>query len=181
MRAFSKWSLVLLAAALLVGVLALVSGGMALAWGPGGIMSSGQQGGGIPSMGPMGPMGPMGGYGPGGMMGSGGNGGMIGGSGMMGGGTQGQPSPGTPVAGVTQVSIQNFTYQPANMSVKAGTTVTWTNQDSTPHTVTFRNGMRDSGILRQGQSFSYTFTQPGTYTYYCAYHANMVGTVTVTS
>jgi len=166
-----KRGLVLLAAVLLAGAVALVGGGLAFAWGPGGMMSGAQ-----PSVtGPM--MGPgMGSGGMGGMMGSGGNGG-----GMMGGGTQGQPSQGTPVAGATQTNIQNFAYQPANISVTAGTTVTWTNQDSAPHTVTFRNGMKDSGMLRQGQSFSYTFATAGTYAYYCSYHANMVGTVIVTS
>jgi amicyanin len=113
--------------------------------------------------------------GSGGMMGSGGHG-MMGGSGQ---GGQGQTPAGTPTTGVTQVAIQNFAYQPSNIQVKAGTTVTWTNQDSAPHTVTFRNGMKDSGMLRQGQSFRYTFTQPGAYEYYCAYHPNMVATVAV--
>ncbi len=122
-----------------------------------------------------GPMGPMGGSGPGGMMGP--NGGMMGG----GWGSQGQTPAATPSAGVTQVAIQNFAFQPTSIQVKAGTTVTWTNQDSAPHTVTFRNGMKDSGMLRQGQSFSYSFSRLGTYAYYCAYHANMAGAVTVTA
>jgi plastocyanin len=103
---------------------------------------------------------------------------------MMGGGwpgSQGQTPSATPTTGVTQVSIQNFAFAPVNISVPVGTAVAWTNQDGTPHTVTFRSGMKDSGMLRQGQSFSYTFTTAGTFPYYCAYHPNMAGTVTVTS
>jgi amicyanin len=133
-----------------------------------------------------GPMGPMGGNGPGGMMGGNGPGGMMGGNGhgMMGGngpGGQGQAPDGTGATGATQIAIQNFAYQPTNVSIKVGATLTWTNKDSAPHTVTFRNGMKDSGMLRQGQSFSYTFTAAGTYAYYCAYHPYMVGQVVLTA
>ncbi len=83
--------------------------------------------------------------------------------------------------GVTHMNMQNFAYQMANIQVRAGTTVTWTNQDSAPHSVTFKNGMMDSGLLYQGQSFSYTFNTPGTYQYYCSVHPYMVATVTVVS
>jgi amicyanin len=95
--------------------------------------------------------------------------------GMMGG------QQGSPVTGVTHMNMQNFAYQVANMQVRAGTTVTWTNQDSVPHSITFKNGMKDSGLLYQGQSFSYTFNTPGTYQYYCSVHPYMVATVTVVS
>ncbi len=81
-------------------------------------------------------------------------------------------------AAVTNVTIQNLTYQPANIQVSVGTTVTWTNLDSVQHTVTFNNGMGDSGLLSPGQSFSYTFNTPGTYQYHCTVHPNMVATVT---
>jgi amicyanin len=138
------------------------------------------------------------GYGPGGMMGGSGNGyghgGMMGGYGqngygpgsMMGpggmmGGYDGAQTSATPVTGVTQVTIHNFAFQPASIQVKAGTMVTWTNQDTAPHTVTFRSGAQGSGTLQQGQSFSYTFTQAGTYDYFCAVHPSMVGRVVVTS
>jgi amicyanin len=100
---------------------------------------------------------------------------------MMGGYQQSPAQQGTPVTGVTHPTMQNFTYQPANMQVRAGTTVTWTNQDNVPHSVTFKNGMKDSGLLSQGQSFSYTFNTPGTYQYYCTVHPYMVATVTVIS
>ena len=105
------------------------------------------------------------------------------GHGMMGPSSYGPntTSQGTPATGVTRVTIQNFAYSPASIQIAKGATVTWTNADTAPHTITFRNGMRDSGMLRQGQSFSYTFTTPGTYTYYCTVHPYMVATVTVTS
>lgn len=108
-----------------------------------------------------------------GMMGNQGNGGMMGGS------QQNPTRPGTPMTGVTHMSMQNVTYQYRSIQVRAGTTVTWTNRDSVPHSVTFQNGMKDSGLLSQGQSFSYTFNTPGTYQYYCTVHPSMVATVTV--
>ena len=98
---------------------------------------------------------------------------------MMGGYQQSPGQQGTPVTGVTDLTIQNLAYRPANIQVRVGTTVTWTNQDNVPHSVTFKNGMKDSGLLSQGQSFSYTFNTPGTYQYYCTVHPYMVATVTV--
>jgi plastocyanin len=62
--------------------------------------------------------------------------------------------------------------------VKAGTTVTWVNKDNTQHTSTSDSGLWDSGILQTGQSFSHTFTSPGTYPYHCNVHP-MVGTIVV--
>ena len=99
---------------------------------------------------------------------------------MMGGYPQ-NPSQRGMVTGNTHPTMQNYLFQPANMQVRVGTTVTWTNQDSVPHSVTFKNGMKDSGLLTQGQSFSYTFNTPGTYQYYCTVHPYMVATVTVVS
>ena len=100
---------------------------------------------------------------------------------MMGGYQQNPVQQGAPVTAVTHMNMQNFMYQMSNIQVRTGTTVTWTNQDSAPHSVTFKNGMKDSGLLYQGQSFSYTFNTPGTYHYYCTVHPNMVATVTVVS
>ncbi len=99
---------------------------------------------------------------------------------MMGGYQQTPAQQGTPVTGVTHMNMQDFAYQMANIQLRAGTSVTWTNQDSAPHSVTFKNGMKDSGLLYQGQSFSYTFNTPGTYQYYCTVHPYMVATVIVT-
>ncbi len=101
--------------------------------------------------------------------------------GMMGGYQGGQQAAATPEVGVTHVSIQNFAFQPQTIQIAKGTTVTWTNVDSAPHTVTFRNGgMTGSGALQRGQSFSYTFSTPGTYAYFCGAHPYMTGTVIVT-
>jgi len=99
---------------------------------------------------------------------------------MMGGYQQTPAQQGTPVTGVTHMNMQDFAYQMANIQLRGGTSVTWTNQDSAPHSVTFKNGMKDSGLLYQGQSFSYTFNTPGTYQYYCTVHPYMVATVIVT-
>lgn len=85
--------------------------------------------------------------------------------------------------GTATVIIQNFTYQPQDLRIPVGTTVTWVNRDSAPHTVTADDGRFDSGFLDQGQSFSFTFDQVGTLPYYCVFHGNpgvgMTGSVTV--
>jgi plastocyanin len=75
-------------------------------------------------------------------------------------------------------------YDPNPVQVKAGGTVTWTNNDSTAHTATSGQGAEpdgtfDSGILAQGASFSFTFENAGEYPYFCTLHPNMVGTVSV--
>jgi plastocyanin len=79
------------------------------------------------------------------------------------------------------VSIKNFAFSPVNISVKAGTKVTWTNNDSAPHTVTETDGKTgpSSDNLNNGDSYSFTFTKPGIYHYDCSIHPNMTGTVTV--
>lgn len=100
---------------------------------------------------------------------------------MMGGYQQNPANPGAPVTGVTKMNIQSMAFLFSNIQVKVGTTVTWTNRDTVPHSVTFDNGMKDSGLLYQGQSFSYTFNTPGTYRYSCTVHPSMVATVTVVS
>jgi plastocyanin len=71
-------------------------------------------------------------------------------------------------------------YNPNPLEVKVGETVTWINDDSVIHTATSTDGTFDSGIMRNGQSFSYTFDTAGEYPYYCTLHPNMVGTVVVT-
>ncbi len=81
-------------------------------------------------------------------------------------------------------SKTNDAFDPNPVQTKAGGTVTWTNDDSTPHTVTSGqdskpDGKFDSGILDQGKSFSFTFEQAGEYPYFCTLHPNMVGTVSV--
>jgi len=79
----------------------------------------------------------------------------------------------------TAVSIANFAFQPASLQVAVGATVTWTNADSTAHTVTSDTGAFDSGSLAPGASFSQTFTTAGTFTYHCQIHPFMTATIVV--
>ncbi|GAA4622867.1 cupredoxin family copper-binding protein [Actinoallomurus vinaceus] len=85
---------------------------------------------------------------------------------------------GAPVAANT-VSIKSFAFTPASASVKVGTTVTWTNKDEEPHTVTADGGSFRSAPLTAGKTFRYTFTKPGSYPYSCTIHPFMRGTVVV--
>ncbi len=78
-----------------------------------------------------------------------------------------------------QVTINNFQFAPATLTVPAGTTVTWINHDEDTHTVTAANRLFSSQGLDPGQSFTHTFTTPGTYSYYCAIHPHMTATVIV--
>lgn len=81
----------------------------------------------------------------------------------------------------SSVTIKDYAFSPAAITVKVGTKVTWTNQDAVGHTVTADSGTGpDSQLLDQGQSYSYTFSKAGTYTYHCAPHPYMKGTVIVT-
>lgn len=93
----------------------------------------------------------------------------------------GTPSASAPAGGSVQaVTIKGFAFDPASISVTVGATVTWTNEDSTAHTVTFDSGGVDSGQLAAGATYSRTFDAPGTFAYHCAIHPSMTGTVTVT-
>jgi plastocyanin len=83
-------------------------------------------------------------------------------------------------AGASAVTIQNFAFNPKTVTVKVGTKVTWTNQDSTAHTVTFDTGGATSDNLAQGATYEQTFSTAGTLTYHCKIHSTMTGTVTVT-
>jgi plastocyanin len=79
-----------------------------------------------------------------------------------------------------EVTIQNFAFSPANITVKKGTKVTWTNQDSVGHTVTADSGDGpNSQLLNQGQSYTFTFDTVGTFKYHCQPHPKMTGTVVV--
>lgn len=81
-------------------------------------------------------------------------------------------------AGDVAVKIGNFTFGPQEVKVKAGTTVTWTNEDDIPHTVVSPNGFR-SKVLDTDGKYSFTFTTPGTYKYFCSLHPHMTGTIVV--
>ncbi len=78
------------------------------------------------------------------------------------------------------VIIKNFSFQPSTLTVSAGTTVAWENQDSTSHTVSSdAKGLFDSGALAPGDEFSFTFNTPGSYGYHCNIHPSMKGTIVV--
>lgn len=84
------------------------------------------------------------------------------------------------MAAAVQVDIQNFAYAPDPVTIPVGGSVTWTNRDSAPHTVTGQDrDVLQSGTLNQGESFTQTFDTPGTYTYFCEFHPNMQGTLIV--
>jgi plastocyanin len=79
----------------------------------------------------------------------------------------------------TRVSISGYAYQPVKLTVTPGTKVTFTNHDQTAHTATSTKTGFDSGTIDPGKSATITVTKPGTYTYYCQFHAFMHGTITV--
>jgi len=76
------------------------------------------------------------------------------------------------------VKIGNFTFGPQEVKVKAGTTITWTNEDDIPHTVVSPNNFR-SKVLDTDGTYTFTFTTPGTYKYFCSLHPHMTGTIVV--
>ena len=90
-------------------------------------------------------------------------------------------SVGPPSQSNTNVTIKLFQYQPGRIQVKAGTTVTWVNEDEIFHTVTAekKESGFDAPLDGKGKSFSFTFSQPGTYTYYCDRHEHMRGEIEV--
>ncbi len=88
--------------------------------------------------------------------------------------------PSDSVVPANSVVIQGNAFTPDTLNVKVGTKVTWTNNDSYTHTVTSNDGVFDSGKLAGNQSFSFTFTKPGTYKYYCVVHPFMTAKVVVT-
>jgi plastocyanin len=79
------------------------------------------------------------------------------------------------------VAIANFTFDPPVLTVAAGTTVTWTNQDDIPHTVTAADGAFRSEALDTDDSYQERFDRPGTFVYFCSLHPHMTGKVVVTA
>jgi len=78
------------------------------------------------------------------------------------------------------VFISGFAYNPTSRTVAVGTTITWRNDDSAPHTVTSDTGNElASPTLNRGQSYSHTFNNAGVFGYHCAFHSSMRGTITV--
>ena len=79
----------------------------------------------------------------------------------------------------TEVKIDNFTFQPQSITVQAGTQVTWVNRDDMPHTVTTDDKMLKSKAVDTDEKFSFTFSMPGTYKYFCSIHPKMTGEIVV--
>ena len=80
----------------------------------------------------------------------------------------------------TAISIASFAFGPDTVTVPVGTTVTWTNdEDSVDHTTTSDDGVWNSATLKPGEQFSFTFDQPGTFTYFCKIHPSMTATIVV--
>ena len=79
----------------------------------------------------------------------------------------------------TIVKIDNFTFDPPRVTVKAGTVVTWQNDDDIPHTVASSTKLFKSKALDTDDSYLYTFTTPGEYSYFCSLHPHMTGTIVV--
>jgi plastocyanin len=89
------------------------------------------------------------------------------------------------VAAASSVTIKDFEFQPREVTVKAGATVTWTNEGGSSHTVTADDGSFESPTLAAGKTYVHRFTRPGTYHYHCAFHGGkggegMSGAVVVT-
>ena len=82
-------------------------------------------------------------------------------------------------AAAAEVKVDNFSFSPATLTVAAGTTVTWTNRDDIPHNVVSTDKVFKSKVMDTDEKFSYTFTKPGSYAYFCSIHPHMTGTVVV--
>jgi plastocyanin/sugar lactone lactonase YvrE len=93
--------------------------------------------------------------------------------------TAATPAAGEATGTQAAVEIKDYAFTPPTLTVAAGTTVTWTNNDAVPHTATASDGSFDSGNLNPGQSYAFTFSTPGSYPYVCQYHAGMMGTIVV--
>lgn len=96
-----------------------------------------------------------------------------------GGGGYGSNPPPAPAPAANTINITNMSFSPGDFTVKAGTTVTWVNNDGVPHTVTADDNTFDSGSIAGGEKYTHTFGTAGTITYHCNFHGGMTGKVTV--
>ena len=78
-----------------------------------------------------------------------------------------------------EVNIDNFSFGPGTITVPVGATVTWTNRDDIPHTVVSTEGVFKSKVLDTDDKFSFTFSKPGSFPYFCSIHPKMTGKVVV--
>ncbi len=87
---------------------------------------------------------------------------------------------GAPAGGDSAVSIENFAFGPGDITVSVGDTITWTNDEaSVGHTTTSDDGIWNSALLKPGETFEQTFTEAGTFTYFCSIHPSMKASITV--
>jgi len=82
-------------------------------------------------------------------------------------------------SGEVKVTIANFSFDPASLTITTGTTVTWTNNDTAPHNIAGDDGTLGSNSLAKGEAFSFAFTKPGTFSYHCGVHPSMKASITV--
>ena len=82
-------------------------------------------------------------------------------------------------SGQVRVDVSNYAFTPASLTVRAGTRVTFTNHDATPHSATADGGAFDTGSINQDASRTIRLSKPGVYPYHCVFHAFMTGTITV--
>jgi amicyanin len=87
--------------------------------------------------------------------------------------------PGRAQTAPTAISIDNFTFNPATLTVKAGAAVAWTNKDDIPHGIAAVNKSFKSQAMDTDDAYSFTFTTPGTYEYFCYIHPHMTGKIVV--
>ena len=78
-----------------------------------------------------------------------------------------------------EVAIEDFLYSPADLTINAGTTITWTNNDGAVHDATERDRSWNTALLSQGEAGEITFDEPGTFEYFCSIHPWMEGSITV--
>ena len=84
-----------------------------------------------------------------------------------------------PAPAAAAVTIGNFTFKDPVVTVKTGTTITWTNADDIPHTVVSKDGVFKSRVLDTGDKFSFTFAKAGQFGYFCSLHPHMTGMIVV--
>ena len=86
-----------------------------------------------------------------------------------------------PISGEAEIEIEDFAFNPKTVTIKVGATVKWSNKDDSSHLVISDDGSWSSNSLSKGDSFIFTFTQAGTFSYHCGVHASMTGTIVVVS
>src|SRR5215475_5503126 len=79
----------------------------------------------------------------------------------------------------TEIRVDNFSFGPETLTIPANSTVTWVNKDDVPHVIASNDGLFKSKALDTDDKYSFTFTKPGTYLYYCSVHPKMVGKIVV--